>query len=288
MFPSSFAYHRASSVSDAVSFLDAHEDAKILAGGHSLIPAMKLRLAVPEALVDIGRIAELKGIRIDDDIHIGAMATYSEIRNHADLVSLLPMMQQAINVIGDQQVRSRGTLGGAIVHADPAADLTAVFYALNGRVAVSGSSGNREIAADKLFIDLWTTSMEPNEVLTDVIIPKPAANTLMAYTKHAHPASGYAVVGVAVMLPMQDGKVHDARIVVTGATSKPTRATAAENVLEGASLDADVVKQAVDVAADGLDVNSDPYASVDFRSHLLRVMTRRALESAMSDGVSRG
>lgn len=280
MFPSSFAYHRAASVADAVSVLQNHDDARVLAGGHSLIPAMKLRLAMPEMLVDIGRIPELKEIRIDGDIRIGAMATYDEIRDHEQVASQLPIVAQAIEVIGDQQVRARGTLGGAIAHADPAADLTAVFAALEGRVMVSGPGGGREIAADDLFIDLWTTSMEPNEVLTEVIIPKPAGGTRMAYAKHAHPASGYAVVGVAAVLPtQQDGTIHDARVVVTGATSKPSRAMATENVLNGAGLDDGTIEAAASVAAEGLEINGDLYANVDFRSHLVRVMTRRALEA---------
>lgn len=280
MFPSSFAYHRASSVADAVARLDANEDARILAGGHSLVPAMKLRLAMPSMLVDIGRIPELKDIRVDNEIHIGAMATYDQIRDHEEVAALLPIMPQTIEVIGDQQVRARGTLGGAIAHADPAADLPAVFEALNGRVIVNGPSGEREIAAGDLFVDLWTTSIEPNEVVTEVIIPKPDAGTRMHYAKHAHPASGYAVVGVAAVLPVRDGVVHDARIVITGATSKPTRAMAAEAALNGSTSDADAIARAVDAVTEGVEVNSDTYANVDFRSHLLRVMTRRALESA--------
>lgn len=281
MFPSSFSYHRASSVADAIAQLDANEDAQVLAGGHSLIPAMKLRLAMPAKLVDISRIPDLKTIRVDDDeVHIGAMATYDDIRDHEEVASLLPIMPQAINVLGDQQVRARGTLGGAIAHADPAADLTAVFAALDGRVVVQGTSGEREIGADDLFIDLWTTSIEPNEILTEVIIPRPAPGTRMHYAKHAHPASGYAVVGVAAVLPMRDGVVHDARIVITGATSKPTRATAAEAALNGSAADGDAIDRAAAAVTEGLEVNSDTYANVDFRSHLVRVMTRRALESA--------
>ncbi|HWV23445.1 MAG TPA: xanthine dehydrogenase family protein subunit M [Thermomicrobiales bacterium] len=280
MFPSSFANHRAASVADALAQLDANEDAKILAGGHSLIPAMKLRLAMPSMLVDIGRIPDLKSLYVGDEIHIGAMATYNEIRDHEEIASLLPILPQAIAVLGDQQVRARGTFGGAVAHADPAADLPAVFAALNGRVRVQGSAGEREIAADDLFVDLWTTSIEPNEILTEVIIPIPESGTRMAYAKHPHPASGYAVVGVAAVVPMRDGTVHDARILVTGATSKPTRSTAAEGALNGSVLDADAIAQAVAVVAEGLDVNADTYANVDFRSHLLRVMTKRALESA--------
>jgi carbon-monoxide dehydrogenase medium subunit len=282
VFPTSFTYERASSVANAVALLEQYEDAKILAGGHSLIPAMKLRLAAPEVLVDISRIAELKGINIGDEFRIGAMVTYNEIRDHAELSAMLPILAEAINVIGDQQVRARGTLGGAIAHADPAADLTAVFEVLNGRVKVIGPSGDREIKAEDLFVDLWTTTIEPNEVLTEVIIPRPIEGTKMAYAKHAHPASGYAVVGVAVALPMVDGNYHDARIVLTGATSRPTRLTAAEGALNGATPGDEVISSAASVAAQRVDINGDTYASEEFRAHLIQVMTGRALEHASS------
>lgn len=282
VFPTPFNYHRADSVSDAVAALEQNPDAKILAGGHSLIPAMKLRLAAPDALVDISRIAALREIRLDDEIHVGAMVTYDEIRDHTEIAALLPIFPEAINVVGDQQVRARGTLGGSIAHADPAADLTAVFEALNGRVKVTGPSGEREIAAEDVFLDLWTTSLEPNEVLTDIIIPRPVAGTRMAYAKHSHPASGYAVVGVAVVLPLSNGTVSDARIVITGATSKPTRAKGAEVILNGQQPSVTSIANAASAASEGLEINGDNYASVEYREHLVGVMTRRALERAVS------
>lgn len=281
MFPTSFAYHRADSVADAVAMLAQNPEAKILAGGHSLVPAMKLRLAAPGAIIDISRIPALRDIHLDDrHIHIGATATYDAIRDHSELASVLPIFSQAINVIGDQQVRARGTLGGSIAHADPAADLTAVFVALNGRVRVTGPAGEREIAADDLFIDLWTTALDPGEVLTEVVIPRPEAGTRMVYMKHAHPASGYAVVGVAVVLPVADGVISDPRVVITGATSRPERATAAEASLTGQALSDDTIASAASVAAQGLDINGDSYANEDYRAHLVTVMTRRALERA--------
>lgn len=282
MFPTSFSYHRADSVSDAVAALEQNPDAKILAGGHSLIPAMKLRLAAPGALVDIGRITELREVRVDNEAHIGAMVTYNQIRDHAELARLFPIFGEAINVVGDQQVRARGTLGGAVAHADPAADLTAVFQALNGRVRVTGPSGEREIAADDVFVDLWTTSLEPNEVLTELVIPLPQAGTKMAYAKQSHPASGYAVVGVAVVLPVTGGTVSDPRVVVTGATSRPTRAKGAEEALSGQSLDGNIIAEAASAASAGLEINGDSYASEEYRAHLVGVMTRRALERAAS------
>ncbi len=280
MFPTSFTYHQAQSIEDAVAVLERNPGAKILAGGHSLIPAMKLRLAAPEALVDIGRIAELREIRVDNDIRIGAMATYDEIRNHVVLAALFPILPEAINVVGDQQVRARGTLGGAIAHADPAADLTAVFQALNGRVKVTGPSGEREIAADDVFVDLWTTSLQPNELLTTIVFPRPAPGTKMVYAKHSHPASGYAVVGVAVVLAMSDGSVSDSRVVITGATSRPARATGAEGALNGHSLTSTTIADAASRASAGLQINGDTYASEEYRAHLVNVITRKALEQA--------
>jgi len=193
-----------------------------------------------------------------------------------------PILVEAINVVGDQQVRARGTLGGSLAHADPAADLTAVFLALNGRIRATSPSGEREIAADDLFVDLWTTSLEPNEVVTEVILPLPAAGTRMAYEKHAHPASGYAVVGVAVALAVEDGVVANPRIVITGATSKPTRASAAEAALAGKALDAESIGAAAAQAAVGLEINGDPYASEAYRAHLISVLVRRALERMAS------
>jgi carbon-monoxide dehydrogenase medium subunit len=280
VFPTSFTYHRAQSIEDAVAMLQQNPDAKILAGGHSLIPAMKLRLAAPRALVDIGRIAELCEIRVGDDVHIGAMVTYNEIRDHVELATLFPMLPEAISVVGDQQVRARGTLGGAIAHADPAADLTAVFHALNGRIKVTGPSGEREIAADDVFVDLWTTSLEPNELLTTIVIPRPSEGTKMAYAKHSHPASGYAVVGVAVVLAISDGSVSDARVVVTGATSRSARAAGAEAALIGQSLTQTTIVDAASKASTGLKINGDTYASEEYRAHLVNVITRRALEQA--------
>ena len=282
MFPSAFAYHRAASLDEAVSLLGQSDDAKILAGGHSLIPAMKLRLAAPGTLIDIGRIPALREIQVGDEARIGAMATYDAIRDHGGLASAFPILAEAISVIGDQQVRARGTFGGSLAHADPAADLTAVFLALNGRVKAVSVDGERVIPGDELFVDLWTTVLEPNEIITEVILPLPAAGTRMAYLKHAHPASGYAVVGVAVLLPIADGVVRSPRVAITGATSKATRATPVEQALEGQALGAATIAAAAAGAADGLEINGDAYASEDFRAHLVSVMVRRALERVAS------
>jgi carbon-monoxide dehydrogenase medium subunit len=280
VYPASFEYYKATSVADAIGRLAANPDAKILAGGHSLIPAMKLRLATPGELVDLGGVSDLKGISIGDGVRIGAMATYNEIRDHAEVAAAYPILSQAINRIGDQQVRSHGTLGGSLAHNDPAADLTAAFLALGGEVTVQGSGGTRIIAADDLLVDLWTTSLELDEIITEIRLPALPAGTLQAYEKHAHPASGYAVVGIAVVVGVGGGVISSARIAVTGATSTATRAPDAEAALVGNPANADTFKAASALAANGLDINGDHYASSEYRTHLVSVLTRKALEKA--------
>lgn len=282
MFPTEFAYHQATSLQDAIAYLGANPDAKVLAGGHSLIPAMKLRLATPGALVDIGRIDSLHGVDVGPDgAKIGAMATYNEIRDNAEIARMYPILPEAIANIGDAQVRERGTFGGSLAHADPAADLTAVFLALDGEVAVKGQKGDRTISADDLFVDLWTTTLEPDEIITSVNLPAPPARNGMGYEKHAHPASGYAVVGVAAVLGFSaDQTCERARVAVTGATSKATRLTGVENALKGQKLSAELVASAASQSANGLDINGDLYASEEYRAHLVNVLTRRVLNRA--------
>jgi carbon-monoxide dehydrogenase medium subunit len=278
VFPTSFAYHRAESVADAVAVLASNPDAKLLAGGHSLIPAMKLRLAAPAMLVDIGRLGELKGVEIRDGVKIGALATYNDLRDAPGIDETFPIMDEAIHRIGDQQVRAHGTIGGTLAHADPAADFTAVFLALDGSVVVTGSGGERTIPAEELFVDLWTTSLDADEIMTMVTLPQPAPGTVMGYEKHAHPASGYAVVGVAVVITRDGDVVSSSNICVTGATSIATHARSAEQALVGQQLTKESIDSAAAVAADGLDINGDHYASEEYRAHLIRVLTRRIIE----------
>jgi carbon-monoxide dehydrogenase medium subunit len=281
VFPSQFAYHRPSSVEEAVQLLQQDPDAKILAGGHSLLPAMKLRLATPSALVDLNRIDSLRSINVNGDVRIGAMTTYEQIYEADSLNGVLPILRETIYNLGDRQVQARGTLGGSLAHSDPGADLTSVVLALNGSVTAVGPNGSRSIPIDELFVDLFTTSLAPDEVLTEIQIPRPQGRTGMAYIKHPHPASGYAVVGVAAVVTVgDDGNVSSARIAVTGATSKAERATAAEQALIGQPLNADTIAQAAAVAADGLEINGDHYASADYRRHLVTVYAKRALERA--------
>ena len=280
LFPSQFDYYRPSSVEEAIGLLGANPDAKILAGGHSLLPAMKLRLAAPAALVDIGRIEELRGISVNGGATIGAMTTYEEIQDSEEIRQHAPMLAEAAATVGDPQVRARGTMGGSLAHADPAADLTAVFLALGGEIRATGSDGERIISADDLFVDLLTTSLQPDEIITQIRIPS-QGRTAMAYQKHEHPASGYAVVGVAAALTLGEGnRCESARVAVTGCTSKATRLTRAEEALSGQPLNDETITRAADAAAEGLQINGDLYASEEYRRHLLGVITRRVLHEA--------
>lgn len=271
MIPVSFTYHKAESVSDAVAKIAENPEAKILAGGHSLVPAMKLRLAAPVELVDITGLDELKQISIGDAIEIGALVTYRELAANEQITELLPIFGEAIAQLGDRQVRARGTFGGSIAHADPAADLTAVLLALGGDVKVTGPNGERSIPVEEYFVDLWTTALEPDEVLTSIVIPKPSDGTRMTYQKHRHPASGYAVAGVAVV-------VSDAGVkaTVTGATSKPEHLKGVEdafvNGIDDAAIDA-----AVSHAAEGITINADLYAHEEYKANLVAQLVKKAL-----------
>jgi len=281
VFPNQFEYHRPDSVQAAAILLAADPDAKLLAGGHSLLPAMKLRLASPSSLVDLGGIDGLVGIDGSGKITIGAMTTYAMLRDSRELSRVLPMVTEAANNVGDPAVQARGTLGGALAHADPAADFTAIFLALNGSVDVTGAQGSRTIGADELFVDLFTTALQPDEIITAVSFQAPAPGTGMAYEKFRHPASGYAVVGVAAVIGTGSGGTVDSpRIVVTGATSYATRATNAEQALAGNPLNDESIAAAAAVAGEGLEINGDHFASEEYRRHLIGVLTGRALRRA--------
>ena len=272
MIPVSFTYQKVDSIESAIARIAENPDAKILAGGHSLVPAMKLRLAAPGELVDIGGIAELKTITIGDRVEIGAMVTYKQIHDHDGVREELPIMAEAIDQLGDRQVRAHGTFGGSVAHADPAADLTAVLLALGGEVHAQGPKGTRVISVEEYFVDLWTTVLESDELLTSISIPVPSAEAKMTYVKHPHPASGYAVVGIAVV---SDG--GSVRVTITGATSKPEHLVAVEEALAD-GINAESIKAAVAHATDGLVINGDLYADEEYRSHLVGQMVKKALE----------
>jgi aerobic carbon-monoxide dehydrogenase medium subunit len=280
VFPNQFEYHRPNSVQAAAGLLAADPEAKLLAGGHSLLPAMKLRLASPSSLVDLGGVSGLDSIDTSGPVTFGAMTTYAAIRDSREVKNALPILAEAADNVGDPAVQARGTIGGALAHSDPAADFTAIFLALDGSVDVTGTNGTRTIAADDLFVDLFTTALEADEIITSVSFPS-ADGAGMAYEKFRHPASGYAVVGVAVKVSKgADGNVESARIAVTGAPSKATRATAAEQALVGKALEDAAIDAAAAVAADGMEINGDHFASEEYRRHLIGVLTGRALRQA--------
>jgi carbon-monoxide dehydrogenase medium subunit len=285
MIPAQFDYAAPATLDEALSLLASRtDDAKILAGGHSLLPAMKLRLAQPAILIDIGRIRDLSYIREDgDQILIGAMTTHYELESSARLKEICPLLPECASSIGDVQVRNRGTIGGSLAHADPAADWTATALSLGVTLIATSARGERTIKVEDFFLDMLTTALAPDEILREIRVPVPQARTAQAYEKVPHPASGFAVVGVAVSLARAaDGKCESASIGVTGVAAKPYRATGVEQALIGKQLDAQTITDAAAHAAEGVEANSDLYASAEYRQHLARVHTRRAIERALS------
>ncbi len=283
MYPVEFEYQAPGTVAEAVALLEQNEDAKILAGGHSLLPMLKLRLSQPSLVIDLGRIPGLSEITEDGGtVKLGAMTTQVTIQD-SDLVRrLAPLLAETAEHVGDPQVRNRGTIGGTLAHGDPAADQTASFLALGGSITVIGPNGEREIAADDLFLDMMTTSLEPNEVLVSVRVPVQGAHTGSAYEKFANPASGYAIAGVAAVITLgEDGTCVAARVAITGASSKATRATGVEEALQDKRLDDAAIAAAAEHAAEGLSLISDLHASEDYRAHLAKVCTRRAVARAV-------
>lgn len=283
MIPGEFDYVRAGSVQEAVSLLQQHGDgAKVLAGGHSLIPLLKLRLASPAVLVDISGISELSGVKKNgNSITVGALTTHAEMETNADLKSAFPLIAEAATVIGDPMVRNRGTFGGSLAHADPAGDWPAVALALGANLKVTGPNGERSVAAGDFFVDMLTSDLQPGEVLTAVELPIPSGNYGTSYQKFSHPASGYAVVGVAAVVQRDgSGNCASAQIAVTGAGAKATRLTAMEDALKGKALTEENVAAAAESAGEGIDFLGDIFASESYRAHLTKVFAKRAVLAA--------
>jgi carbon-monoxide dehydrogenase medium subunit len=277
-----FDYVRAQTLDEALTLLSQNEDAKILAGGHSLIPAMKLRLAMPSLLIDIGRIKDLSYIREEgDQILIGAMTSHYQIESSELLKQICPLLPECAGHIGDVQVRNKGTIGGSLAHSDPAGDWPAAVIALNAELVVTGKSGDRSISVDSFFVDLMTTSLEPGEILREIRINQSNARTGQAYVKMHHPASGFAVVGVAANLTIdENGACQTASIGITGLSAKAYRASAVELALVDSVIDKQSTASAAAHATDGIDINGDLFASEDYRRHLATVYTRRAIAAA--------
>jgi aerobic carbon-monoxide dehydrogenase medium subunit len=282
MYPAGFSYQRATSVQDAIALLAKEPDAKLLAGGHSLLPTMKLRLASPSTLVDLGGVKELRGIRRDGDrIAIGALTTHREIEFSAELKAACPLLPETAAQIGDPLVRNRGTIGGSVAHADPAADFPAALLALGATIQVEGPNGSRTIAADDFFLGLFETALQPNELLTGIRVPAAQpAGTGMAYEKFPHPASRYAIVGVAAVVNVAGGVCRAVRVAVTGAGSHATRLSSLEAALVGKALDEQTLAAACQQVIAPDDLLSDQFASSEYRAHLAAVLSRRALTRA--------
>jgi carbon-monoxide dehydrogenase medium subunit len=284
MIPANFDYIAAKSLDEALSLLAKHkDDAKLLAGGHSLLPAMKLRLAQPKVLIDLGKIKDLAYIKDDaGQIRIGAMTTHFQIETSDVLRRACPLFSETATNLGDMQVRNKGTMGGSIAHADPAADWPAAVIAVNAEIVAVGAKGERAIKADSFFVDMLTTALEPGEIIKEIRFAAPKGKVGQAYMKVRHPASGFAVVGIAVSLAADGGKCASCGVGVTGVSPKPYRAGGVERALKGASLDAKSLTAAASHAADGVEANTDLFASAEYRKHLAEVYTRRALETAAS------
>ena len=279
MYAANFDYYLPKTVAEAVELLRKNKNARVLAGGHSLLPSMKLRVSTPAALVDIGRLKGLAGIKVGKkEVKIGALTTHAMIAGSEALRKACPILAEAAALVGDVQVRNRGTIGGSLAHADPAADYPTVMMAVEATITATGPKGDREVGADKFFKDLFTTALKPGEILTSVSVPAYGGMKGMggAYLKHRHPASSYAVVGVAAMVGLKNGKVARVSLVVGGATANPMHAQAAEAALMGMAPD----EANIAAAADKVDIQatmSDTYASAEYRAHLAKVLAKRAL-----------
>lgn len=282
-----FDYYRPSTVAEAVDLLTSVEGARPIAGGHSLLPAMKLRVASPPALVDLTRIEGLTGItRQGDSLMIGALATHAAVAASDVVKSDCPVLADTASHIGDPQVRNRGTIGGSLAHADPAADYPALMRALGATIHVTGAGGaERSVPADDFFVGLFETGLATGELVTSVEVPVMGPGQAGAYVKHRHPASGYAVVGVAAVVTVDGGSCTQAAIGVGGVTGRPERAGSAEAALVGQSPSNDSIVAAADKVADDLaNPIGDVYASGEFRVHLASVLTKRALAEAFGSG----
>jgi carbon-monoxide dehydrogenase medium subunit len=283
MIPAAFAYDRPASLAEALELLDRHAGAaKVLAGGQSLLPLLKLRLARVERLVDIRRLGELKGIREHDGgLAIGALTTYRELLASEAIRSRYPLIAEATEDIADLQVRNVGTVGGALAHCDPASDLPAVLLALDASVVLRSRAGERTLPLDGFFQGPFQTACGPTEIVTEVRLPAPPAGAGMAYRHLEQPASGYSIVGVAAVVARAGGPLFGhVRVALTGLSDRPFRATAVEAALAGTDGGPAAIAAAAAHATDGVTVNSDIHADATYRAHLAGVLTRRALEAA--------
>lgn len=279
MIPPPFDYVRAGDEQEALAALSEHGDeAKVLAGGQSLIPLLRLRLAAPSVLVDVGRAAGLRGIREDGaSVVIGAATTHAEVLASDAVRRGVPLLAAATATVADRQVRHRGTLGGALAHADPAGDLPAVARALDAQFVVAGASGRREVPAGEFFVDYLQTVLAPDELLVEVRFPRLGEQWGTHYEKFHRVAQAWAIVGVAAAVRRSNGSIAEARIALTNMGPTPVRAAGVEAALSGAAASEEAIRAAAERAAEGTSPANDPNAQADFRQHLARVLTARAI-----------
>ena len=282
MIPVSFDYVRATSVADAVAALAAGgEDAKVLAGGQSLMPVLRLRMAAPTVVIDCSRVTEMQGITdAGDSVVIGAGTTHHEVMNNPLINEHTPRLAMATATVADPAIRHRGTLGGALAHADPAGDLPAVALALDAVMTVTGPHGSRDIPAAEFFTDYFTTSMAEDEILVSIRVPKLGPGWGYHYEKFQRTAQGWAIVGVAAAVQRSNGTINQARVGLTNMGPGPVRASSVEQALTNAAATAESVAAAAQSATDGTRATSDLHAAADYREHLARVMTERAVAKA--------
>jgi carbon-monoxide dehydrogenase medium subunit len=282
MIPAPFAYARPSTIDEALQAVaSGGEDVKILAGGQSLIPVMRLRLAAPETVVDLTRVPELRGVREEDDaIVIGAMTTHSDVLSDPLIARWAPLISAATETVADRQVRHRGTFGGALAHADPAGDLPAVALALDAEFVIAGLSGRRTVGASEFFVDYLTTVLEEGELLVEIRVPKLHGTWGMHYEKFNRVAQAWSIVAVAALVRREEGRIAEARVALTNMGPTPVRARGVEAALVDVEASRDAVAAAAEHAAEGTSPSSDLNAQADYRQHLATVLTRRAVTAA--------
>ncbi|MGY1742297.1 MULTISPECIES: FAD binding domain-containing protein [unclassified Blastococcus] len=282
MIPAPFSYARPTTVDEALQAIaEGGEDVKILAGGQSLIPVMRLRLAAPETVVDLSRVSELRGVREEGDaLVIGAMTTHADVVKDPLIQQYAPLIAEATETVADRQVRHRGTFGGALAHADPAGDLPAVALALDAEFVVAGPNGRRTVPAADFFVDYLTTALEEGELLVEVRVPKLTGQWGMRYEKFNRVAQAWSIVAVAAAVRREDGHIAEARIGLTNMGPTPLRARATEEALAGAAASPEAIAEAARRAAEGTSPSSDLNAQADYREHLAQVLTRRAVSAA--------
>ncbi|GAA3090321.1 xanthine dehydrogenase family protein subunit M [Pseudonocardia yunnanensis] len=281
MIPSKFDYVKPSSVADAITALrDGGDDAKILAGGQSLIPVLRLRLAAPSVLIDLGGIPELRGVREDGDrIAIGAMTSYYDVIRDDLVKQHVTLLAQATETVADNQVRHRGTLGGSLAHADPAGDLGAVALALDAEMVIAGADGTRTVPASEFFLDYFTTAIGETEILTEIRFPK-YTGWGSHYEKFNRTAQAWSMVAIAAAIRVEGGSIAEARVGLTNMGTTPIRATGVEQALVGQPATADAVRAAAEHVTEGTAAPSDADAAADYREHLAKVLTGRAVLAA--------